>query len=52
MYFRASAAAPSSLLASLATGQYGAGGGMLGSNFNAISLCGEREEQNGQYTGL
>lgn len=34
----ASAAAPSSMLASLATGQCGMGGGMLGSNLNTISL--------------
>lgn len=36
--FEASAAAPSSLLASLAAGQCGVGGRMLGSNLNTISL--------------
>lgn len=47
--FGASAAAPSSLLASLATGQCGVGGRMLGSNLNTISLCGtekQRRERN------
>lgn len=41
----ASAAAPSRLLASLATGQYGAGGGMLGSNLNTVSLSGDRQKE-------
>lgn len=45
MCFGASAAAPSSLLASLATGQCGVGGRMLGSNLNTISLCGTEKRR-------
>lgn len=37
-----SAAAASGMLASLASGQWGVGGGMLGSDLNTISLCGEK----------
>lgn len=44
--FEASAAAPSSLLASLAAGQCGVGGRMLGSNLNTISLCGDKDINN------
>lgn len=43
-----SAAAASGMLASLATGQCGVGGGMLGSDLNTISLCGERNMGGGQ----
>lgn len=39
----ASAAASSSLLASLATGQCGVGGRVLGSDLNTISLRGDNE---------
>lgn len=45
MCFGTSAAAPSSLLASLATGQRGVGGRMLGSNLNTISLCGIEKQR-------
>lgn len=38
MWLGASTAAPSGLLAPLATSQCGVGGGMLGSNLNTISL--------------
>lgn len=43
--FEASAAASSSLLASLAAGQCGVGGRMLGSNFNSISLRGNQKKK-------
>lgn len=49
--FGASAAAPSSLLASLATGQCGVGGRMLGSNLNTVSLCGDKDIDNHSETG-
>lgn len=48
--FGTSAAAPSSMLASLATGQCGVGGRMLGSDLNTISLCGDRRTQ--KYTAV
>lgn len=42
VYCGTSAAAASGMLASLASGQWGVGGGMLGSDLNTISLCGEK----------
>lgn len=47
-----SAAATSSLLASLATGQCGVGGRVLRSNLNTVSLNGDSENENNITTNV